>query len=261
MNKIILPVLNKIVRLTFIPVLFLGSITIKADSSFHHTMSKLRGTTHSHSSRSASDNEQAETINSSAGKVGFNRAIPFTLRHEGGLVDDKADKGGITKYGISLVYLRDLLAHNSQLLPEFSLSHASQVNPSVIRNMTKRQAIQIYYDQWWKKYHYGSIKKPSIATKVFDYSVNMGAKPAIKLLKIACRNEAGFPCVAINGNLDNKSVQYINSLNSAQTKQLLFTFNEVVSDHYRDIAERHPASKKFLLGWLKRANDNKGLVV
>ena len=210
---------------------------------------------------SSSSANQQKAVNLPTGEAEFNQAIPFTLRHEGGLVNDKADKGGITKYGISMVYLRSLLAHKPQLLSKFSLTSTHQIKPSVIINMTKQQAIQIYYDQWWKKYHYGSINKPCIATKAFDYSVNMGASRAIKLLQIACRNKAGSPSVAVNGNLDNATVQYINSLNSAQTKQLLFAFNGAVGNHYRDIVKHHPASSKFLSGWLRRANDNNGLII
>jgi lysozyme family protein len=193
-------------------------------------------------------------------KEEFNNAIPFTLRHEGGLVDDKADRGEITKYGISFVYLRHLLAKNHQLLSKFSLNNISQVNGSVIRHMTKQQAIQIYYTQWWEKYHYGLIKKQAIATKAFDYSVNMGAHTAIKLLQIASRNEAGYPSVVVNGKLDHATIQYINGLNATQTKQLLFAFNKAVANHYRNIVKHHPADRKFMLGWLRRANDNRGLI-
>jgi hypothetical protein len=157
-------------------------------------------------------------------KTEFYKAIPFTLRHEGGLVNDKADRGGITKYGISYTYLRHLLAHNTKLLSALSSTHTispaiikhmtkRQAIRTIIKHMTKRQAIRIYFTQWWEKYHFGSIKKQPIATKAFDYAVNMGASPAIRLLQTACRHKAGSHAILVNGKLDQRTTEYINNLN------------------------------------------------
>lgn len=245
MSKVIVGGLQK--SITFLIVLsFFIQYMIHTDNRFSFFNPQSGAT---HSSASEGSNEIQE----------FNEAIPFTLHHEGGLVDDKNDKGGMTKYGISFTYLHSLLAHHPQLLSQFSLKSIFQVTPAVIKKLTKQEAVNIYYNEWWKKYHYGLINKPSIATKAFDYSVNMGATPAIKLLQVACRTENPAPSVNVNGKLDDATLSYINALNTQQTVQLLHDFNAAVAKHYVGIAKKHPSDKKFLPGWLNRVNDNKGL--
>jgi lysozyme family protein len=170
----------------------------------------------------------------------FDSAIPFVLRHEGGLANDKSDAGGITKYGISYRYLRGLQAG---------------VTPSTIRNLTLQQAKNIYHKEWWNKFHFGSLNNQAIATKAFDFAVNMGEKPAIKSLQIAYNKQEGTS-IAVNGKLDSQTISKINSLNKTQLHQLLYTYEHVVSQHYVGIAKAHPNDKKFLSGWLRRSNDN-----
>jgi lysozyme family protein len=186
----------------------------------------------------------------------FNRAVAFTLHHEGGLEDDKADSGGITKYGISYVFLSKFLVQNPQYLSVFSLTNAAQINPSIVKNLTLQQAIQIYKSQWWDKNHYGAIKNQIIAIKTFDYSVNMGSPQAIKLLQMACQNLSSSSNVTVDGQLDSSTINFINSLNSSQGNQLLYSYENMTSNYYCMLSKRHPADKKFLQGWLQRANDN-----
>ena len=38
----------------------------------------------------------------------FDSCVQYVLRHEGGLSQDKADPGGITNFGISLRFLREV---------------------------------------------------------------------------------------------------------------------------------------------------------
>lgn len=186
----------------------------------------------------------------------FDRAIAFTLHHEGGLEENKSDTGGITKYGISYVFLSNFLVQNPQYLKLFSLTDTSQINSTVIKNLTLQQAIQIYKSQWWDKYHYGSIKNPILAIKTFDYSINMGSSQAIKLLQTACQNVSPTSNVTVDGQLDNSTINFINSLNGPQDNQLLSSYESITSNYYFNLSKQHPADKKFLHGWLQRANDN-----
>ncbi len=186
----------------------------------------------------------------------FNRAVAFTLQHEGKLENDKADAGGITNYGISYAFLSKFLIQNPQYLSYFALNNTSQINPAIIKNLTLQQAIQIYKDQWWDKDHFGTLKNQLIAIKTFDYSVNMGSPQAIKLLQMACQNISETSRVTVDGQLDNNTINFINSLNSAQGNQLLSNYENITSNYYYTLSKLHPADKKFLAGWLQRANDN-----
>ncbi|TXH14233.1 MAG: hypothetical protein E6R03_09765 [Hyphomicrobiaceae bacterium] len=75
----------------------------------------------------------------------FDRAIEFVLLYEGGYVDDPADAGGETKYGIS-----------------------KKQYPNVdIKNLTLTQAKEIYYRDYWLKFHCDKMPWP-LAMVMFD---------------------------------------------------------------------------------------------
>jgi lysozyme family protein len=81
----------------------------------------------------------------------FNLALTFTLRWEGGYVNDPVDPGGETKYGIS-----------------------KRAHPNVdIKNLTKEQAGEIYRKDYWDTLSCDNMTK-SVAICAFDSAVNCG---------------------------------------------------------------------------------------
>lgn len=93
----------------------------------------------------------------------FARAIAFVLREEGGLVDNPADPGGLTNWGIS---------------------QAAYPNLN-IRNLTREQAMTIYFTDYWQRS--GADKLPwPLNVVVFDSAVNAGVGMAQRWL-----NESG----------------------------------------------------------------------
>lgn len=90
----------------------------------------------------------------------FLKNVKSVLGFEGGFVDDPADKGGATNFGIS-----------------------SAAHPDVdVRNLTKAQATQIYHDRYWKPSGAAELSDPALQTVVFDTAVNSGVGTAKKLL-------------------------------------------------------------------------------
>lgn len=78
------------------------------------------------------------------------------------LTNDKADNGGLTKFGIS-----------------------KKAYPSVdIAKLTRAEAIKIYHDDYWQIIH-GDDVYPELAEMLFDYAVNSGAVRAAKLFQRA----------------------------------------------------------------------------
>ena len=91
----------------------------------------------------------------------FVQAVEAVLNHEGGYVNDPDDPGGETKWGIS-----------------------RRSYPSLdITNLTREDAIAIYYRDWWRRYKYDLIEDAAVAAKVLDLSVNMGPSQAHKILQ------------------------------------------------------------------------------
>ncbi len=181
----------------------------------------------------------------------FDLAIPVVLQHEGGLVDNPADPGGITKYGISLHYLCHLASRQPKVFSKLFPNNADLPNKNTIKHLTSNQAMCIYRSQWWRKYHYNKIHEQALANKVFDLSVNMGASEANRLLQKAyCK--VGDSSIKVDGILGPKTFAYINHLPEEQTKRLLSVYRDMAAEHYCKLVQQRPSEKQFLQGWLHR---------
>lgn len=93
----------------------------------------------------------------------FDRALALVLRHEGGLVDDPNDPGGLTNFGIS-----------QRAYPGVDIRALDQVAAGVI-----------YRRDYWDAVK-GDQLPEGLAICVFDAAVNMGTDKAIRLLQKAC---------------------------------------------------------------------------
>ena len=171
----------------------------------------------------------------------FRYAMKVVLQHEGGLTNDKADPGGITNYGISLRYIKD---------EHIDINHDGKVDPNDIIHLTQTEADQLYMQNWWKKYHYYLFKDKTIATKVMDASVNMGACRAHKLLKQAL-NEILPDKLAITCDLDDHIILLSNTILPLILHDTMKAQEKIF---YRDIVKRNPHLHGFLAGWITRAN-------
>ena len=185
----------------------------------------------------------------------FNLAIPIVLKHEGKLVNNIHDKGGITNYGISLRFLKSLVRARPDLLAKVDVNHDKIINEHDVIHMPLKEAIDLYQQQFWDKQKLGNIVYQPLATKVFDMSVNMGNQEAVELLQEACNKLYNTHHLGIDGKLGNQTLNTINSLNPKQHQSLLKLLKKVSRDYYQHIAKKHPAYKQFLKGWLKRAEE------
>lgn len=158
----------------------------------------------------------------------FLQAIEVVLSHEGGYVNDPADPGGETKFGIckrSYPYLD-------------------------IRNLTREQAIEIYRRDWWERYGYERIKELDVATKVFDLAVNMGASSAHRCLQRAL-HACGQRHVVIDGIIGPQTIAACNQVTPPAA--LLVGLRAEAAAHYRQLIARNETLKRFEKGWLNRA--------
>ncbi len=157
----------------------------------------------------------------------FRVAVEKALADEGGLVENPADPGGITKFGISQRQYPDLL----------------------IAQLTREQAIAIYYRDWWKRFGYEQLPR-LIAEKVFDLAINIGPGEATRCLQRALR-ACGIDELedGILGQETRAQVQ------RADNTALLAALRSEAAGHYRLIAasRQDKGSAPFLKGWLRRA--------
>ena len=185
----------------------------------------------------------------------FEKAIPLVLKHEGKLSDDTDDKGGITKYGISLRFLKGLIKEYPDFLTEFDLNKNQIIDAYDIRHMTISEATDLYRTQWWNKYGYCRIENQLIATKIFDFSVNMGTKKAVKLAQETINKMNLGIYLKVDGIFGQNTINVLNGLNEIGRKRFLQEYVKGAIYFYEYLSKTHPVYKKFLRGWIRRAKE------
>lgn len=149
----------------------------------------------------------------------FEDAIGVLLADEGGYVNNPADPGGETKFGIS-----------------------KRRYPNVdIRNFTEQQADDLYRRDYWR---FDGITSQPVATKIFDSFVVMG-KAAIRLAQ-----------EVVGATPDGAYGPHTEAAINAMDPLLFLTrYRVFLAQHFQDIVTNNPAEGVFLKGWLKRARE------
>ncbi len=152
----------------------------------------------------------------------FNAAVTKLLAREGGdkLVNNPADSGGVTKYGIS-----------QKTYP--------QVN---IAALTEPLARQLYRADFWDKVHGDDIVSQALAENLFDSAVN-------ESYALAARAIQGVVGVNQDGVIGSGTLHAINSMDP---QIAIDRFRLARIAHYVDIASRNRSQEQFFLGWIRR---------
>ena len=160
----------------------------------------------------------------------FERIFDYLLKVEGGYSNNKNDKGGKTKYGITEENARDFGYKGD------------------MQDLTKDFAKNIYL----KKYYLGNkldkVVNDKVALSVCDFIVNGGAWGAKKAQ--AALNELGFD-LRVDGILGEKSLA---ALNEVDENKFLEKYHDLQRRYYRVLSANKPSQKKFLTGWLNRVD-------
>lgn len=152
----------------------------------------------------------------------FQLIIEDVLEHEGGYVNDPRDKGGETKFGIS-----------KRWFPEVD-----------IKNLTKQEAIRLYYDHYWKPSRAYELPEELRAT-YFDMCVNMGQTQAVKILQKAINSKISG-IIDIDGKIGPKTIQSSAMLEKGRLQAYRCLY-------YANLVKKEPSQERFYYGWFKRA--------
>ena len=148
----------------------------------------------------------------------FDRALAHVFAAEGGYVNDPADPGGETKFGIS-----------------------KRAYPDVdIAALTREGAAAIYRRDYWDACRCDGLP-PAIALAVFDAAVNQGARAAAIMLQ----QSAGAPVDGIVGPVTMAAAH------RADARTLLVYFMAERALRYA----RTGNFNRFGRGWMRRAFD------
>ena len=149
----------------------------------------------------------------------FDEAFERVIGHEGGLSDNPADPGGLTRYGISQ---RSYPGEN-------------------IRAMTLARAKQIYQRDYWGPAGCDSVPT-AIRFDLFDMAVNSGVRAAVKCLQGAAGAEQ-------DGILGPRTLQAVGVLGGAR---LAARFNGARLQFMTDLSTWPTFSR----GWARRIASN-----
>lgn len=147
----------------------------------------------------------------------YDKAFDLLMINEGGYVNDKHDKGGETKYGIS-----------ARAYPEFD-----------IKNLTLDDAKRIYFCDYWLRCKCDKLPD-CLSVAVFDYAVNSGIKRAIKTLQKILG-------VTVDGIIGNQTI------GACASKPLRETLNKY-QDERLDFLISLESFSRYGKGWTTRIN-------
>jgi len=138
-----------------------------------------------------------------------------------GYVNDPADAGGETKFGI-----------------------AKNAHPDLnIKKLTLDGAMNIYYNEYWVTSKAAQLKGP-LDVVYFDAYINHRPGAAAKMLQATCD-------AVQDGAIGPKTLAAIQALDP---KDAAVKFLGIRADFFKRIVEKNPSQAKFLDGWLNRVN-------
>lgn len=178
-------------------------------------------------------------------------------------VDDPADRGGATKYGWSLrtLVVEGKIDLDGDGRADFDLDGDGDIDAADVRKLTRGDAKFLYHRCFWLRLGADELPRP-VGEMLFDQAVNAGIGNARRLFQRAinrCLERAASapPTLKVDGAIGPKTLQAMNWVlrwGALGMPALADAFRVEVRLRYRAIAERTPSQKKFLKGWLARAD-------
>ncbi|WP_336962516.1 glycoside hydrolase family 108 protein [Acinetobacter pittii] len=165
------------------------------------------------------------------------------IKREGGYVNNQADRGGATKYGITEAVAR-----------------ANGFKGSM-RDLPLDVAKAIYRKNYWTAPRFDQVNAISsaVAEELLDTGVNCGtgfAKPLLQRALNLLNNQgkAGWPDLKVDGVYGSATLgalkTYLNKRGKEGEKVLVRVLNIMQGQRYIEICERNPLQEQFFYGWI-----------
>lgn len=171
------------------------------------------------------------------------RLIAGIIAVEGGYVDDPADSGGETNWGIT-----EKVARVSGYT-------------GVMRDMPRSVAESIYSAKYWDSLRLDTIEALSaaVAEEMADTGVNLGVKRAVTFLQRSLNvlndRQRLYPDIAADGLVGDRTVETLGSYLAARGEEgaavLVRMLNCLQGAFYVDLAERRVKDERFVYGWMR----------
>lgn len=165
------------------------------------------------------------------------------IQREGGYVNNPADRGGATKYGITEAVAR---------------INGFKGN---MRDLPLDGAKAIYKKQYWTAPRFDQVNtiNSKVAEELLDTGVNCGTSFAKPLLQRALNllnnnGKAGWPDLAVDGIYGTATLNalkvYLSKRGKEGEKILVRVLNIMQGQRYIEICERNPSQEQFFYGWI-----------
>lgn len=163
----------------------------------------------------------------------LDQIIDATIKAEGGYVNDPADRGGATKYGITQAVAR------------------ANGYTGDMRDLPLDTARDIYKREYAVKPGFADFPS-QVAAELFDTGVNMGTAKATEFLQRAV-NALGGAGIAVDGKMGPATRGAVNAYLQSRGNAvdiLCKTLNCLQGVRYVEIVEKNPTQRKFINGWI-----------
>lgn len=158
----------------------------------------------------------------------YKNAVEPLLVREGGFVNNPADRGGPTNWGITQAV--------------YEKFKGRKVTLDEMKKMPKADAVAIYKPEYWDKIHGDKIKFFAVANTMFDQAVNRGVNATIK----QAQRVAG---VSQDGIIGPKT---LTAINASMEHDFITKFLAESVKSYNAIVASNPSQSQFIKNWLGR---------
>ena len=168
--------------------------------------------------------------------------IDAVIDREGGFVDDPADRGGATRWGITQ-----------------RVANANGYGGDM-RAYPRAAAVDVYRKLYWHAPGYDQIatRAPALAADLFDTAINMGEAVATGFLQRALNalNRGGrdYPDRPVDGKVSVATLAALDAFLARRAPGgeavLVKVIDALQGERYLALAEHRPADEAFLYGWL-----------
>jgi lysozyme family protein len=163
--------------------------------------------------------------------------IASLIRREGGFVDHAADRGGATKYGITIGTLRDW--------------RRAPVSRDDVQNLTVEEATEIYRSRYFTASGFDQIEDPKLQELLFDFAVLSGVPRATQGLQEALGPAAG----TADGVMGPKTMAALKNYQDDRRILFLRVKCERLEQFVRILS--NPSQSVFAQGWANRLDEFK----
>ncbi len=187
-------------------------------------------------------------------ETAFDLAHAHVAKWEGSFFDHPNDPGGVTMYGVSLMFLKSLN------LIEGDIDGDGDIDRDDVLKITKGKARAIFKRHFGEKPRAAELP-PLVAVAFYDFAVNAGTGRAAIVLQEGINTLYPNAIAKLAPNVGPLTRAWCGrAVPEGRQLDLCLAYLDRREDWYRRLAKAKPTSAAFLRGWLNRTADCRALV-